>query len=35
MQPTEEELQEAIETADGLFNYITSLLSDELKIGLI
>jgi HEPN domain-containing protein len=35
MQPTEEELQEAIQTADRLFHYITSLLSDEIKIGLI
>jgi HEPN domain-containing protein len=30
MQPTTEELQEAIEKASEIFNFITSLLSDEI-----
>ena len=35
MQPTPEELQEAIEKAGEIFNFITSLLSDEIKSFLI
>ncbi len=31
MQPTAEELQEAIEGASEIFNFVTSLLSDEIK----
>jgi HEPN domain-containing protein len=31
MQPTAEELQEAIERASEIFNFITSLLSDEIR----
>ncbi len=35
MQPTEEELQEALEKAEEIFNFITSLLSDEIRSFLI
>ncbi len=35
MQPTTEELQEAIEKASEIFNFITSLLSDEIRDCLI
>jgi HEPN domain-containing protein len=35
MQPTTEELQEAIEKASEIFNFITSLLSDEISSFLI
>jgi HEPN domain-containing protein len=35
MQPTTEELQEAIEKASEIFNFITSLLSDEIRSFLI
>jgi HEPN domain-containing protein len=35
MQPTTEELQEAIEKAGEIFNFITSLLSDEIRSCLI
>ncbi len=35
MQPTSEELQEAIEKAGEIFNFITSLLSDEIRSFLI
>ena len=35
MQPTSEELQEAIEKAREIFNFITSLLSDEIRSFLI
>jgi HEPN domain-containing protein len=35
MQPTKEELQEAIEKASEIFNFITSLLSDEIRDCLI
>jgi HEPN domain-containing protein len=35
MQPTPEELQEAIEKAEEIFNFITSLLSDEIRSFLI
>jgi hypothetical protein len=31
MQPTAEELKEAIEKASEIFNFITSLLSDEIR----
>jgi HEPN domain-containing protein len=32
MQPTLEELEEAIEKAEEIFNFVASLLSDEIKI---
>ncbi len=35
MQPTPEELQEAIEKAEEIFNFVTSLLSDEIRSCLI
>jgi hypothetical protein len=35
MEPTTEELEEAIAKATELFNFITSLLPDEIKISLI
>ncbi len=35
MQPTAEELEEAIEKAEEIFNFITSLLSDEIRSFLI
>jgi hypothetical protein len=35
MQPTAEELQEAIEKASEIFSFVTSLLSDEIRSFLI
>ena len=35
MQPTEEELKEAIEKAEEIFNFITSLLSQQIRSFLI
>ena len=35
MQPTEEELKEAIERAEEIFNFITSLLSQQIRSFLI
>jgi HEPN domain-containing protein len=35
MQPTTEELQDAIEKSSEIFNFITSLLSDEIRSFLI
>jgi hypothetical protein len=35
LQPTTEELQEAIEKVSDIFNFITSLLSNEIRSFLI